>query len=551
MAGEDQIKAVSFAAGTAACMACIERAIVVSVFVHWRVWAFLALNLLLLAILFTSKSPKIPNDQGNSEFRKKKKSQSISTNGGGGEKAKLSPKQEMNNSEDDGMKEDYDQLTKEELNQRVEAFIVMFRQHLVSDAKDGGEDEDDVTDDFSSESLEMDPCIASNELRIFVGTWNVAGRSPVGSLAVDLDEWLNLRDAADIYVLGFQEIVPLKATTVIGAEDPTEATNWNLLIGKTLNDKCGCPWLTPMIHPITNDNYHYDAVPDSDRQYSRDQQSIRFEQQNQFSRYKLMASKKMVGVFISVWMRRELLKRYDVSNVKVCSVACGIMGYLGNKGSVSVSMSIGGTSFCFIAAHLASGEKKGDEGRRNHQVSEIFKRTSFPRLPEDGDKLHPLTILGHELYLEDYLARQLIKEQDWRALQKFDQLRRELEHGGVFQGWKEGNIEFAPTYKYSSYNCNRYSGGIPSRAGEKQRTPAWCDRILWHGKGVRQLSYFRSESKFSDHRPVSALFSTQIVAKSANTSCPAVPTTPTKNQINEMANEDATSTLLSLIVKDM
>lgn len=44
-----------------------------------------------------------------------------------------------------------------------------------------------------------------------------------------------------------------------------------------------------------------------------------------------------------------------------------------------------------------------------------------------------------------------------------------------------------------------------------------CDRILWYGKGVKLLSYFRSESKFSDHRPVSALFSTQIeVMKSAN-----------------------------------
>ena len=37
-----------------------------------------------------------------------------------------------------------------------------------------------------------------------------------------------------------------------------------------------------------------------------------------------------------------------------------------------------------------------------------------------------------------------------------------------------------------------------------------CDRILWYGKGVRQLSYFRSESKFSDHRPVSAQFLAQI-----------------------------------------
>ncbi|KAL2240469.1 type IV inositol polyphosphate 5-phosphatase 7 isoform X1 [Sesamum indicum] len=444
---------------------------------------------------------------------------------------------------------------------------------------DGGEDEDDFTDDFSSPSPAVNRCIGNNELRIFVGTWNVAGRSPVGSLDVDLDEWLNLRDAADIYVLGLQEIVPLKAATVIGAEDPTEATNWNLLIGKTLNNKYGCPWLTPLVHPITNENYHYDRVPDSERQpnYSNqtanlanNQHGIRFEHRNQLSRYKLMASKKMVGVFISVWMRRELLKRYEISGVKVCSVACGIMGYLGNKGSVAVSMSIGGISFCFIAAHLASGEKKGDEGRRNHQVSEIFRRTCFPRLPEDGDKLHPLTILGHDrifwfgdlnyrLYLEDNLARQLIQEQDWRALQKFDQLRRELEHGGVFQGWREGNIEFAPTYKYSSYNCNRYSGGIPSRAGEKQRTPAWCDRILWYGKGVRQLSYFRSESKFSDHRPVSALFSTQIeVVQSAISSCPTVPTTlltktPSKMQRHqpEMASGEATPTLLSLIVQDM
>lgn len=195
----------------------------------------------------------------------------------------------------------------------------------------------------------------------------------------------------------FQEIVPLKAATVIGAEDPTEATNWNQLIGRTINDKYGCPWLTPVIHPISNENYHNGEDDSSnDTTIPEKDDRIRFEQQREFSRYKLMASKKMVGVFISVWMRRELVKKHNVSGVKVCSVACGIMGYLGNKGSVSVSMCIGGTSFCFVAAHLASGEKKGDEGRRNHQVSEIFRRTSFQRLHEDGDKLHPLTILGHE-----------------------------------------------------------------------------------------------------------------------------------------------------------
>ncbi|KAL4376131.1 hypothetical protein GQ457_02G011400 [Hibiscus cannabinus] len=434
-----------------------------------------------------------------------------------------------------------------------------------------GDGDNDFMEDVYINSFEMDPCTSTNELRIFVGTWNVAGRSPVGSLAVDLDEWLKPQDAADIYVLGFQEIVPLKTRTVIGAEDPTEETNWNLLIGKTLNQNFGGPWFTPILNSISSDNYHHVKVPDTEKRasFSSITDSIRMRRRSRThrrqqlflgdSKYKLMASKKMVGVFISVWMKKELLNKYLVSNVKVSSVACGIMGYLGNKASVSVSMSIDSTSFCFIAAHLASGEKSGDEGRRNRQVSEIFKRTSFPQSANDDDNLHPLTILGHDrifwfgdlnyrLDLEDNLARYLIKKQDWKALQEFDQLRKEQD-GGVFEGWREGNIKFAPTYKYSSSNCNRYSGGLPNRSGEKQRTPAWCDRILWHGKGVKLLCYFRSESKFSDHRPVSALFSTQIeVMKSTNSRF--LDEDAIFSKIRPPGNkEEGKSTLLSLIVK--
>ncbi|XP_024981382.1 type I inositol polyphosphate 5-phosphatase 4-like [Cynara cardunculus var. scolymus] len=432
-----------------------------------------------------------------------------------------------------------------------------FRSHssLSTHLSDGSGDEYEEED--LSISSEMDPCILTNELRIFVATWNVAGRSPVGSLAMDLDEWLNVKESADIYVLGFQEIVPLKAKNVIGGEDLTEATNWNLLIGQILN---GCPW---MLNPVTSEDYNYLNVS---KRETRAGTSSQEEELNGCSRYRLMASKKMVGVFISVWMNTRLFKRYCISKVKVCAVACGVMGYLGNKGSVSVSMSIEGTSFCFIVAHLASGEKKGDEGRRNHQVSEIFKRTTFTQHLPDDYSPRPLTILGHDqifwfgdlnyrLYLQDDIARELIKKQDWRALQEFDQLRQELGDGGVFQGWREGNIEFAPTYKYSTFNSNRYSGTLPSRAGEKQRTPAWCDRILWYGKGVKQHSYFRSESKFSDHRPVSALFSTQIeVVKSDDTSVvslqPDVPTT-VYSKHTERGNAEASSTLLSLITKEL
>ncbi|GER29434.1 hypothetical protein STAS_05288 [Striga asiatica] len=142
---EDQIQAVSFAAGMAACMACVQRAIIVSVFVHWRIWAFLALNLLLLAILFTSKFQNVRADQEsgrNLDFEKEKNAkqeneapelEESSVDGGDCDEKEVElPEEDKTVNEEE---EDEDELSKEELNKRVEAFIAMFRQHLVCDAK--------------------------------------------------------------------------------------------------------------------------------------------------------------------------------------------------------------------------------------------------------------------------------------------------------------------------------------------------------------------------------------------------------------------------------
>lgn len=46
-------------------------------------------------------------------------------------------------------------------------------------------------------------------------------------------------------------------------------------------------------------------------------------------RYCLVASKQMVGIFLTVWVRSEI--RDDVKNMKVSCVGRGLMGYLGNK----------------------------------------------------------------------------------------------------------------------------------------------------------------------------------------------------------------------------
>lgn len=48
----------------------------------------------------------------------------------------------------------------------------------------------------------------------------------------------------------------------------------------------------------------------------------------------------------------------------------------------------------------------------------------------------------------------------------------ELKEGHVFQGWREGAIEFPPTYKYLP-NSDDYIGCDENRMTKKKRSPAW------------------------------------------------------------------------------
>ncbi|KAJ4968397.1 hypothetical protein NE237_015098 [Protea cynaroides] len=430
--------------------------------------------------------------------------------------------------------------------------------------------------------------------RIFVATWNVGGKSPPGYL--NLEDWLHTSPPADIYVLGFQEIVPLNAGNVLGAEDNGPARKWLALIRKTLNNlpgtsgTGGCYTPSPIPDPIVEldadfegsmrqktssffhrrsfqslsrsmrmDNDMSTPQPRLDRRFSvcdrvifghrpsdcdpnsrwgssddengpMDSPSTMFspmsyggstsmeerERPSGNSRYCLVASKQMVGIFLTIWVRSDL--RDDVRNMKVSCVGRGLMGYLGNKGSISISMSVHQTSFCFICSHLTSGQKEGDELRRNSDVMEILRKTRFPRV-HVGDEKSPQTILDHDriIWLGDLnyrislsyrSAKALVEMQNWRALLENDQLRIEQRRGRVFEGWNEGKIYFPPTYKYST-NSDRYAGD-DMHPKEKRRTPAWCDRILWYGRGLHQLSYVRGESRFSDHRPVYSMFSAEV-----------------------------------------
>ncbi|CAM0944130.1 unnamed protein product [Alopecurus aequalis] len=445
--------------------------------------------------------------------------------------------------------------------------------------------------------------VDTREYRVFVGTWNVGGRPPTPTSSLNIEDFLQIEGLPDIYVLGFQEIVPLNAGNVLVVEDNEPAAKWLALIYQALNKPHQQQQReTPQDQPSSGDelsptessaaststsgqtlrrqgagrgpsipksssggalffhkpslkalskNYRVNSAlvktctcmsdPSTVQRRARDMREFIYrveasssggDEPDQYSslatgvggfdaiggagagmNYCLIASKQMVGIFLSVWVRRELVQ--NIGHLRVDSVGRGIMGRLGNKGCIAMSMTLHQTSVCFVCSHLASGEKEGDEVRRNADVAEILKSTQFPRIckvpgqriPEkiiDHDRIIWLGDLNYRVTLSYDETRALVEENDWDTLLDNDQLVIERQAGRVFKGWKEGKIYFAPTYKYKP-NTDLYAGET-TKSKKKRRTPAWCDRILWHGKGIEQLQYTRGESRFSDHRPVCSVF---------------------------------------------
>ncbi|KAF9625229.1 hypothetical protein IFM89_020815 [Coptis chinensis] len=123
--------------------------------------------------------------------------------------------------------------------------------------------------------------------------------------------------------------------------------------------------------------------------------------------------------------------------------------------------------------------------------------------------------LNYRISLSEETTRSLVENKEWDTLLENDQLRVELMEGKVFEGWHEGAIKFSPTYKYYP-NLDVYYGCDKSKKGEKRRAPAWCDRIIWFGKGLEQKEYNRGESMLSDHRPVWAIFTAEVENVSRN-----------------------------------
>lgn len=122
-----------------------------------------------------------------------------------------------------------------------------------------------------------------------------------------------------MFYIRFQEVVPLRASNVLGSEKKKISMKWNSLIRKTLNKKSN--------NRCDNNGNLSDKKRNSFLVTNGNRSKI--ESSMIQPEFRCLISKQMVGIMISVWVRSDLHPFFR--NPSVSCVGCGIMGCLGNK----------------------------------------------------------------------------------------------------------------------------------------------------------------------------------------------------------------------------
>lgn len=276
---------------------------------------------------------------------------------------------------------------------------------------------------------------------------------------MNLREWLaTTNDAPDIYAIGLQEI-DMSAETIFRGETRPDY-NW---IAKIMEG----------LHPADN--------------------------------YEELVTVRLVGMMLTVAVKTSL--RGSISKCCSSMVGTGTLKF-GNKGGIGVSFQLNETFLCFVNCHLAAHVQEYE--RRNEDHDEILRRMQF------NDGFRTRTILEHHqiYWLGDFNYRITSADEEqiktfceYEKLFYLDQLYVERQKKRIFKDFSEGKITFKPTYKYDP-------GTDEWDSSEKNRAPAWCDRIFWKGNRIEQITYKSvMELRISDHKPVYGVFISYILTR--------------------------------------
>ncbi|KAF9353260.1 hypothetical protein BGX34_011707 [Mortierella sp. NVP85] len=337
------------------------------------------------------------------------------------------------------------------------------------------------------------------ELKVLICSWNIDASKPAAQEANGgadrklFESWLTGMDQEgppDIISVGFQEIVDLEskkmtAKTILKGSKRAETET----ISKQY--KRWQTFLTNMIRDL----YSPMGVT-----------------------FKLLKCSNLVGLFSCVFVRDQEWNNIKAEWTHVDMVKTGLKGYHGNKGGIATRLIVDDTSISFVNCHLAAGQSHTRQ--RNTDAANVLKKLCHPNPAISSEVVHPEVFwfgdgtmaMDHEVcFLSGDLNYRIdvkfseavsrVQAQDWSYLHQYDQLlvQKQKNPQFVLRAFNESELRFAPTYKYDP-------GTDTYDTSSKHRTPAWCDRILWRGRHIRQLFYKRNECRVSDHRPISGGF---------------------------------------------
>ncbi len=380
---------------------------------------------------------------------------------------------------------------------------------------------------------------------VFVGTFNANGKKPQ-NVTAGVAAWLRggggggaaPRPLADLYVVGFQEIVDLNAANVLAdGQSASRTAAWAELIHDTLNSladraaggsgdttfggasRVGRTGTSGSIGGGAGGSLATFRASDAEDGGAADA-AQEGEDRAHVGAYHLVAKKNLVGIAIMVFVKAA--HATYVQDVQGQSAGVGLMGMMGNKGACAVRMQFYDSTLCFVSAHMAA--HRGNVQGRNADYANIldkvaFKDHGYENMGGDGDAASPSGVVGganaipevHNLgntsgrlgvsgirdhdfvfWLGDLNYRiqsdipteecyRRINQGDLEFLRQHDQLNQERAAGRCFDGFEEGFIGFRPTYKYIP-GTDRYD----DREDKKMRAPAWCDRVLWSCRAGNQ-----------------------------------------------------------------
>ena len=360
-----------------------------------------------------------------------------------------------------------------------------------------------------------------SNLKLYVATWNVGGAELIQDKNLNLDSWLLPKDnkiIPDMYFVGFQEVVELKASNIIMAnkEKMEQILNdWDLKINSSIQ---------------------------------------------KIGKYKKFSEMNLIGINFYCYV---LESQFDkISKISKKRIKTGMGGTTGNKGSCCINFDYENTSISVVCSHLSAGPKKSKNRQKELRYLLNLSLDSFFNLEEsstlmkeeldlldkdiedsDDEKNEITNIESNLINLDKNENKPILKNSDiwilfgdlnfrvdmdyedfsefiktgnaWNKLLDYDQLTKfKLASLDLIKKIEEDVIKFQPTYKYIK-NSNEFDYTPKNKENnKKKKNPSWCDRVIYKknayitktGKkiitGVEYNSVMNENFIISDHRPV-------------------------------------------------